>query len=59
MNRNNEVWPFLFLVGFLLFNWPFLEIFSGSLQFYLFASWGFFILLIGILLAILTKKEPK
>jgi hypothetical protein len=55
--RNNEVWPFLFLVGALLFNWPFLEIFGGGLQFYLFAAWGLFILLIGILLSVLNKKE--
>jgi len=54
---NNEVWPFLFLVGFLFFNWPFLEIFGGSLHFYLFAAWTLFILLIYLLLFVLSKKE--
>lgn len=56
---NNEVWPFLFLIGFLFFNWPFLEIFAGNLQFYLFCSWGLFILLIGISITILKKKEKE
>ena len=42
--NNREVWVFLFLLGLLLFNWPFLDIFSLSLPYYLFGLWGLFIL---------------
>lgn len=56
---NNEVWPFLFLIGFLFFNWPFLEIFSGNLQLYLFCSWGLFILLIGIFITVFKTRKKE
>jgi hypothetical protein len=40
---NKEIWLFLFFLGVLLFNWPFLSIFGGSLPYYLFIMWGVFI----------------
>lgn len=56
---NNEVWPFLFLIGFLFFNWPFLEIFGGNLHYYLFCSWGLFIVLIGIFITVFKPKKKE
>ncbi len=43
-----ESLPFLFLVGLLLFNWPFLEIFQRSLPYYLFGAWFMIIMVIGL-----------
>ena len=39
---------FLFLLGLLLFSWPFINIFHNSLSTYLFTAW---ILFIGLILA--------
>jgi hypothetical protein len=46
--NTGESWLFLFLLGTLLFNWPFLSIFSLSLPMYLFGLWAIFILVIRI-----------
>jgi len=46
--NSKELWPFLFLIGILFFNWPFLVIFGLSLPYYLFGVWGIFIIVIGI-----------
>jgi hypothetical protein len=46
--NSKELWPFLFLIGIFLFNWPFLAIFGLSLPEYLFGVWGIFIILIGV-----------
>jgi hypothetical protein len=46
--NNREIWLFLFLLGTLLFNWPFLSIFSLALPFYLFGLWAVFILVIAV-----------
>ena len=48
--NTRELWFFLFLLGTLLFNWPFLSMFSLSLPLYLFGLWGVFILVIRILI---------
>lgn len=48
--NTRELWLFIFLLGTILFNWPFLSIFSLSLPFYLFGLWGIFILVIHILI---------
>jgi hypothetical protein len=40
-----EIWISLFLMGVLLFNWPFITIFEASLSTYLFSVWGIFIAL--------------
>jgi hypothetical protein len=53
--NSKEIWPFLFLVGTLLFNWPFLLIFGLSLPYYLFSIWGLFIIVISIFI----KKTGK
>lgn len=48
---------FLFFMGMLLFNWPFLRIFSLSLPYYLFITWGAFIFATGILISIKQKNK--
>lgn len=53
---NKEVWPFLFLIGMLFFNWPFLDLFGSHLPYYLFATWALFILLIGIFISVGNKQ---
>ncbi len=42
-----EVWIFLFCVGALSLNWPFIELFDLSLPVYLFVVWGVFIITMG------------
>lgn len=38
-----DIWIALFLLGLLLFEWPFLKIFSHHLPYYLFIAWFLFI----------------
>lgn len=52
-----EFWIFLFIIGTLLFNWPFLDIFNLSLPYYLFAAWGIFILVITVFMRFVKKHE--
>jgi uncharacterized membrane protein len=40
-----DIWIFLFILGLLLFCWPFLTIFRDSMASYLFAAWAAFIVL--------------
>jgi len=54
--KNREFWVFLFFLGTLLFNWPFLDIFSLVLPYYFFGVWSLFILLVCI---VATLKETK
>ncbi len=49
--NNRELWIFLFLLGTLLLNWPFLDIFGLSLPYYLFGFWGLFILAVGFFIS--------
>lgn len=41
-----DIWIFLFILGMLLFGWPFLIIFREKLAYYLFISWLIFIALV-------------
>ena len=45
--RNPEIWIFIFILGLLGLNWPFLEIFNVSVISYLFIFWFLFILLVA------------
>jgi hypothetical protein len=56
---NKALWPFLFLAGTLLFNWPFLSIFSLSLPYYLFGVWGMLILLVSVFIAKAGREKDK
>ncbi len=41
----------------LLFNWPLLDIFSISLPYYLFSVWGLFIVVVGVLITLICRRE--
>ncbi|MHB8880060.1 MAG: hypothetical protein ACYC69_00965 [Thermodesulfovibrionales bacterium] len=53
---SRELWVFLFMIGFLVFNWPFLEIFSDALPYYLFGAWGAYILVVKVLTTIMQRR---
>ncbi len=55
--NSKELLPFLFLIGMLLFNWPLLDIFSISLPYYLFSVWGLFIVVVGVLITLIRRRE--
>ena len=55
--KNREIWFFLFILGTLLFNWPFLYIFNMALPFYLITAWGFFILVVGVIVTLSDKID--
>ncbi len=55
--NSKELLPFLFLIGMLLFNWPLLDIFSISLPYYLFSVWGLFIVVVGVLITLICRRE--
>ena len=57
--KNKEVWPFLFLVGLLCFNWPLMGLFEGLLPYYLYAVWLLFILAIGLLATSRSRGEKN
>lgn len=44
-----ELFIFLFVLGLVLFNWPFLMIFSPTLPYFMFIAWGVFILAIALI----------
>lgn len=57
--KNRELWMFLFALGVLLFNWPFLSIFTTSLTYYLFFTWGLFIAAMAVFNIFLSKKQDR
>lgn len=56
--NNKEFWVFLFFLGTLLFNWPFLDIFNMVLPYYFLGVWGLFILVVCAVVTI-TNKTGK
>lgn len=56
--NNKEFWVFLFFLGTLLFNWPFLDIFNMVLPYYFLGVWGLFILAVCVVVTI-NKKTGK
>ena len=55
--KNKELWPFLFLLGTVLFNWPFLDMFSLWLPAYLFGLWAAFIAVMSIFITRANKEN--
>lgn len=51
---SKEIFPFVFLIGIILFNWPVLEVFHLSLPYYLFGIWALLIFVIGVVLWLKT-----
>jgi hypothetical protein len=49
---DKEIWPFVSILGLVIFNWPLLEIFREEIAYYLFLLWAVFI----ILLAFITRR---
>jgi hypothetical protein len=54
--HNKEFWVFLFFLGALLFNWPFLDIFNMVLPYYFLAVWGLFILVVCVVVMVSEKR---
>lgn len=46
--KNTEIWVFIFSLGLLSLNWPFLEIFYTTEVSYLFVTWILLIVLVAI-----------
>ena len=46
--KNTEIWVFIFFLGLLSLNWPFLEIFYTTAVSYLFVTWILLIVLVAI-----------
>ena len=55
--NSKEFWVFLFFLGTLLFNWPFLDIFNMVLPYYFLGVWGLFILVVCIVVTINEKTR--
>ena len=55
--RNNEIWPFIFILGLIFLNCPFLDLFKAYLPYYFFVVWGLFILIVGLLISRVTGKK--
>ncbi len=56
---NRELWPFLFILGTLLLNWPFLDIFNLFLPYYLFGVWGLFIAAVAFSISRAPKNSKQ
>jgi|WetSurMetagenome_2_1015567.scaffolds.fasta_scaffold520694_2 hypothetical protein len=54
---HKETWPFLFFLGVLFLNWPFLDLFKENLPYYIFTVWALFILVVGLLITFSKKKK--
>lgn len=46
--KNTEIWVFIFSLGLLSLNWPFLEIFYTNEVSYLFVAWILLIVLVAL-----------
>jgi hypothetical protein len=57
--KNKEVWPFVFLLGLLFFNWPLMDLFGSVLPYYLYSVWFLFILGIGLLATVKGRVEKN
>lgn len=55
--KNTEIWIFIFILGLLCLNWPFLEIFHTDVAEYLFSFWLIFIILIAF--AVYRTEDRK
>ena len=57
--RSKELWPFIFLLGLLAFNYPILDLVKVALPYYLYPAWALFILMIGLLVTLSQRGEKK
>ena len=52
-----ELFIFLFALGLVLFDWPFLVIFRASLPVYMFVVWGGFIAALALVTTRITSRR--
>lgn len=57
--KNTEIWIFIFILGLLGLNWPFLEIFHTDAAEYLFSFWLIFIILIAFAVYRTEARKTK
>jgi hypothetical protein len=57
--HSKELWPFLFLLGLLVFNYPIMDLVKTTLSFYLYTVWALLILIIGLLATIRNRGDKK
>ncbi len=57
--HSKELWPFIFLLGLLFFNYPILDLVDVALPYYLYTAWALFILMIGLLVTLSQREEKK
>lgn len=55
--KSKELWVFLFFIGAVAINWPFLAIFGYDLPGYLFAVWFILIAAIYLFIGRLPKED--
>jgi hypothetical protein len=53
------LWPFIFLLGLLFFNYPILDLVDVALPYYLYTAWALFILMIGLLVTLSQRGGKK
>jgi hypothetical protein len=55
--NHKEFWLFLFSLGALLFNWPFLDMFNMILPYYFLGAWALFIFIVCVVVTVSEKRE--
>lgn len=56
---SRELFVFLFLLGCVLFNWPFLNIFGTWLPYYLFGAWALLIAVMFMVAQLMRRSARK
>jgi hypothetical protein len=57
--HSKELWPFIFLLGLLFFNYPILDLVEVALPYYLYTAWALFILMTGLLVTISQRQGKR
>ncbi len=57
--HNKELWPFIFLLGLLVFNYPLMDLGKTALPYYLYGTWALLILVVGFLATIEEYRRKK
>ena len=57
--HSKELWPFIFLLGLLVFNYPIMDLVQVALPYYLYTAWALLILVISLLVTIRARGEKK
>jgi hypothetical protein len=57
--HSKELFPFIFLLGLLVFNYPLMDLVKVTLPYYLYTTWAILILIIVLLVTIRERGEKK